>query len=75
MRRIDLVEMASAESVPSGFVVKGYCDVDDAAPQVTCTRDKVYQENTGKITDCTFAQDRTKSSCEHWHRVKSFALE
>ena len=75
MKKIELIEMAKSESVPDGHVITGYCNVDDCAPQVTCTRDKVYQESIGNLTDCNFAKDRTKTSCEHWHRVKSFEFK
>ena len=75
MNRIQLIDIAKNESVPVGYSVTGYCSVVRNEPQVTCTRDKFYQENSGQITDCTFAENTTKTICEHWHRVKSFKIE
>ena len=74
MKKIDLIEIAKNELIPDGYVITGYCSVVPNEPQATCTRDKFYQENSGRITDCIFAEDTTKTKCEHWHRVKSFKL-
>jgi hypothetical protein len=72
MEKVKLIEMAKVDSLPDGYLITGYCTVNNDDPQVTCTRDKAYQDNSGQITDCIFAENTTKAKCEHWHRIKSF---
>lgn len=73
MKRIELLEIAERESIPSGHTITGYCSVSDIS--TCCTRDQVYLDTGGRVSDCNFAEERTKSSCEHWHRIKALKVD
>lgn len=70
MKKEQLIAIAIGESMPNGYIIKGYCDVD-GEHSVQCTRDKDYG---GRIDDCVYASRTVKSKCKHWHKVKSIEL-
>lgn len=64
----DLISIADNEGIGDGYTIRGYCTVDGGC-SVMCTRDKVYQELGGRISDCVYAESTTKSRCEHWEKI------
>jgi len=69
MKEKKLIEIAKYEGMTEGFIIRGYCEVDECV-SVLCTRDKIYIENIGHQNDCIHANDTTKLKCKHWHKIE-----
>lgn len=70
MNKKALLEVARDECVPSGYIIRGYCNVDNSC-SVLCTKDKIYSELVGRPSDCIHASKTTKLKCEFWNKIKT----